>query len=612
MTDRSGRSLFLRGYAWMVYVFLYAPILVLVVFSFNTSRLNAVWRGFTLDWYVKLAHDRPVIEAAENTFIVAIISTIVSTILGTATAIGMHRFHFRFKRLMETTLYIPIVIPEIVMGVSLLCFFAKIGMRLGFATVIIAHITFSVSFVVVTVRARLHGFNMALEEAAMDLGATPWKTFKLVTLPIIMPGIISGALLAFTLSLDDFVITYFTVGPDATTLPLRIYSMVKFMITPEINALTAILLVATLALITLFDRLQRREFIAGGFTGTVIMIVVAFGLTGFLSLKRERQSAGREQLNIFNWTEYMPRSVVDEFSNRTGIRVNYDTYSSNEEMLAKLQAGASGYDLIVASDYYVQILIKRKLVRPIDKTRLKNFANLESGFVNLPFDPGNRYTVPYLWGTAGIAYNRDRVSPPPKRFDDLFDERFRNRLVVVNDVRAIIGLTLKSLGYSMNETDPARLAEAGQKLRRFLPLVKTFDSDSPKTLLLNGEADAGIVWGAEAALAHRENPAIEYTVPAEGGEMYVDNMAVPSGAPHPENALAFMDYILEPEVSLLISRAYPYGNPNREAKKLMEPALLNEHATYPSAEEIRRSEWLVDVGAATALYDRIWTEVKGQ
>ncbi|MBI2839041.1 MAG: extracellular solute-binding protein [Acidobacteria bacterium] len=608
-----GRSgILLSSYAWLIYLFLYAPILVLVVFSFNTSRLNAVWHGFTLDWYAKLAHDRPILEAAQNTFIVAIISTVASTILGTATALGMHRFHFRFKRVMEAALYVPIVIPEIVMGVSLLSFFVIAGMGLGLGTVIISHITFSVSFVVVTVRARLHGFNMAYEEAAMDLGATPWQTFTMVTLPIIMPGIISGALLAFTLSLDDFVITYFTVGPDATTLPIRIYSMVKFMITPEINALTAILLIATLALITFFDRLQRKEFMSGGLSGGIVMLLVAVGLTGFLFFRRQQQASNREQLNIFNWTEYMPRTVVEEFSRRTGIKVNYDTYSSNEEMLAKLQAGASGYDLIVASDYYVQILVKRNLIEQLDTRKLHNFGNLESDFVNLAFDPGNKYSVPYLWGTAGIAFNRDKVSPIPRSFDDLMHERFRNRLVVVNDVRAVIGMALRSMGYSMNETDPARVREAGEKLRRFMPLVKTFDSDSPKTLLLNGEADAGIVWGAEATLAHRENPAIDFVMPADGGELYLDNMAIPRGAPHMANALTFIDYILEPEVSLQLSRAYPYGNPNREAKAIMDPQLLNEGATYPPPEDLRRGEWLVDVGEATALYDRIWTEVKGQ
>lgn len=606
-----GRPL-LGIYSTLVYLFLYAPILVLVVFSFNTSKLNAVWKGFTLDWYRLLAHDRPILEATQNTLIVAVISTVISTILGTATAIGMHRFSFRLKRVFDAVLYIPIVIPEIVMGVSMLSLFAIAGIGLGLTTVIVAHVTFSVSFVVVTVRARLHGFNIAYEEAAMDLGATPWQTFQLVTLPLIMPGIISGALLAFTLSLDDFVITYFTVGPDATTLPLRIYSMVKFMITPEINALTTVLLVATLVLITLFDRLQRREYIAGGMKGSVAIVTLCALLVGGMAWRRHEQMANREQLNIFNWTEYMPQAVVEEFTRRTGIHVNYDTYSSNEEMLAKLQAGASGYDLIVASDYYVQILVKRQLIQEIDKRSLKNFSHLESEFTNLPFDPENKYSVPYLWGSGGIAYNRDRVNPPPRSFDDLLDERFRNRLVVVNDVRAVIGAALRSLGYSMNETDPERIAKAGEKVKRLAQLVKTFDSDSQKTLLLNGEADAGIVWGAEATLAARENPAITYVVPAEGCELYLDNMAIPRDAPHKTNALRFIDYVLEPDVSAMISRAYPYGNPNAEAKKLMEPELLREPATYLTADEMKRGEWLIDVGRATAIYDRIWTEAKGQ
>ena len=246
-------------YAALVYLFLYAPIIVLVLFSFNRSKLNATWTGFTVDWYVKLLHDKPILQATGNTLVVALVSTAASTVIGTAAALAMHRFNFFGKRLMEAVLYIPIVIPEIVMGVSLLALYVMLGFELGLPTVIIAHIAFSISFVTVTVRARLHGFNRYLEEAAMDLGADEWTTFRRVTFPLILPGIMSGALLALTLSLDDFVITFFTAGPGSTTLPLRIYSMLKLAVTPEVNALSTALLGTTLLLVTLSQRLQRKD-----------------------------------------------------------------------------------------------------------------------------------------------------------------------------------------------------------------------------------------------------------------------------------------------------------------------------------------------------------------
>jgi len=246
-------------YSLLIYLFLYAPIIVLVLFSFNRSKLNATWTGFTFEWYVKLLHDRPILEATANTLIVALVSTVTSTVIGTAAALAMHRFQFFGKRLMEAVLYIPIVIPEIVMGVSLLALYVMLGFELGLPTIIIAHIAFSISFVTVTVRARLHGFNRHLEEAAMDLGADEWTTFRRVTFPLILPGIMSGALLALTLSLDDFIITFFTAGPGSTTLPLRIYSMLKLAVTPEVNALSTVLLGTTLLLVTLSQRLQKRE-----------------------------------------------------------------------------------------------------------------------------------------------------------------------------------------------------------------------------------------------------------------------------------------------------------------------------------------------------------------
>lgn len=253
------RRLWSTLYTGLIYIFLYAPIAILIIYSFNTSRLNAVWEGFTLDWYRRLFQDEAILKAAANTLLVAIISTAISTILGTITALAMVRDRFPGKAILDGILYIPIIIPEIVMGISLLAFFALIRLPLGLWTMIIAHITFSTSFVVVTVRARLDGFDRSLEEAAQDLGADEWQTFRLVTLPLIMPGILAGALLAFTLSVDDFIVSYFVAGPGSTTLPLKIYSMVKFGVTPEINALSTVLLVVTLLLIVTEEALKRRS-----------------------------------------------------------------------------------------------------------------------------------------------------------------------------------------------------------------------------------------------------------------------------------------------------------------------------------------------------------------
>ncbi|MCC6167684.1 MAG: ABC transporter permease [Caldilineaceae bacterium] len=265
---RSLTERLLAGNAWLVFLFFYAPIVVLVIFSFNSGRFVSRWEGFSLAWYAKLFQNQAIALALRNSLIVAFASTVVSTILATLVAVGLERYRFRGKTALDSVLYLPIIIPDIAMAVMLLLFFiqagqilGKIGMgfSLGLGTVILAHIAFNISFVTVTVRARLADFDRSLEEAARDLYADEWQTFRYVTLPLIMPGILAGALMAFTLSLDDFVITFFTSGPGSTTLPLRIYSMVKTGITPEINALSTLMLGASMLLVFASLALQRKS-----------------------------------------------------------------------------------------------------------------------------------------------------------------------------------------------------------------------------------------------------------------------------------------------------------------------------------------------------------------
>lgn len=246
-------------YASLIYLFLYMPIAVLIMYSFNKSKLNAVWTGFTLDWYGKLMQNGDVLDAMKTSLIVALISTVAATMIGTLAAVGLYRYHFRGKTALDAMLYMPIVIPEIVMGISLLALFAQLKIPLGYLSLIAAHITFSVPFVVVVVKARLAGFDKSIEEAAMDLGATPWQTFLKVTLPVIAPGVVASALLAFTLSIDDVVISFFVAGPASATLPLKIFSMVKFGVTPEINALSTLMLLVTLCIVIIAERIRMRK-----------------------------------------------------------------------------------------------------------------------------------------------------------------------------------------------------------------------------------------------------------------------------------------------------------------------------------------------------------------
>jgi spermidine/putrescine transport system permease protein len=252
-------SLWLRGYAVLAYSYLYLPILVLVIFSFNRQRLNISWEGFTFDWYRALFQDQQVLLATRNTLLIAAVSTLVATFIGTLAALALQRYRFPGYALAESGLYIPVIIPEVVMGISLLAFFALLGIKLGLTTITLSHVAFNIPFVTLVVRARLHGFDRAIEEAAMDLGANEVITFWRVTLPTILPGVLSGALLAFTLSIDDYVITYFTAGPGSTTLPLRIFSMVRFAVTPEVNALSTLWVLTVFIILGLGQLAGRRR-----------------------------------------------------------------------------------------------------------------------------------------------------------------------------------------------------------------------------------------------------------------------------------------------------------------------------------------------------------------
>jgi len=325
-----------------------------------------------------------------------------------------------------------------------------------------------------------------------------------------------------------------------------------------------------------------------------------------------------KELNIYAWSEYIPQELLDAFAKEYKVKVNYDTYASNEELMAKLQAGKTNYDVIIPSDYTVGILSAQQMLEPIDLDHMPNFANVDDQFKNASYDPGNKYSVPYQWGSVGIAVNTAKVTKPITKFADLWDPSFKGKLVVLDDEREIIGMALLVLGFDKNSTDPAQLDAAKKKLIELKPNIKLYDSDSPKTALLTGEAVAGVVWNGEASLAHQENDKIAYVLPAEGMGLWYDNMAVPKGAPHKDAAMAFINFVLRPDMSILITKAFPYSSVNKAALELLktqDPDTYKSYMAYPAtnppADAVKNGKIVKDVGDATTLWDKVWTEVKG-
>ncbi|MGH7944399.1 MAG: ABC transporter substrate-binding protein [Opitutaceae bacterium] len=320
-----------------------------------------------------------------------------------------------------------------------------------------------------------------------------------------------------------------------------------------------------------------------------------------------RISRAAEQLNLFAWSEYIPQAVIDGFTKESGIKVNYETYASGEEMLSKLLVGGAAYDLVQPPDYIAESIIKHGLLRPLDVSRLKNLKNIAPEFRTLPHDPKQEFTVPYMTGTVGIVVNTERVKEPVRGFRDLFQPRFGNRIVVVNDNREIVSWALVTLGIDQNDITPATLAKARPLVAEWLKLIKVFDSDSPKTPLLNGDVDLGVVWSGEAARLIQENRKFIYILPQEGWHPFVDVLAIPTTAKNPALAHRFIDYVLRPEVSKLVSDEFPYTNPNTAARKLLTAEQLANAASYPKQGEMKTFR---DIGKAAADIDRLVTELK--
>ncbi len=324
-------------------------------------------------------------------------------------------------------------------------------------------------------------------------------------------------------------------------------------------------------------------------------------------------------LNLYGWSAYIPQQLLDDFSKKYGIKVNYDTYSSNEEMLAKLQAGASGYDVVIPSDYTVAIMAKQGMLEPLDLSQIPNFANIDTRFINRDYDPGNKYTVPYQWGTSALVYDKTKVPFEPKSWADLWDPKFKGRLVMLDDEREMIGMALQVLGYDRNSTDTKQLDQAEKKLIDLKPNILKFDSDTPENSIINGEAWAGLVYNGNASLAFQSDPNVVYICPTEGCGIWFDNLAIPKGAPHPDAALAFLNWVLDPQQSILITKEFPYSSVNKAALdylKTNDPTTYDAYmafsGTNPSDAFLANAKPIVDVGNATTYYDRIWTDFKSQ
>jgi spermidine/putrescine-binding protein len=401
-------------------------------------------------------------------------------------------------------------------------------------------------------------------------------------------------------------VTSFVAGVGATTLPLHIYSMVHSGLSPEINAVSTLLLVATALLLLaswLLEQGRRVREAAVPITLGLGMLAVPFLLSPV------PLSAGARELNVYIWSNYIAPETVRRFEERHHVHVNVDVYDSNEALIAKMQSGNVDYDVVCPSTYTVQSLVAQGLLRELDWSALPHGSNLDPRFLGRGHDPGNRYSVPYFWGTTGIAYRKSRVGVVDS-WGAMWDPRFRGRILMLDDARETFGAALKWRGQSVNATDPAVLAVAQRLLVAQRPLVRAYNSSNFEDVLLSGDVWLAQGWNGQFARAMAQDQDIAYVIPKEGSALFLDSLAVPRDAPHPDLAHAFIDFTMEAEVAAEICRTMQYSSPNRAALPLLPAAIRDNPTIFPPPDVVARTEIIEDLGPATVTYDRLWTEVK--
>ena len=616
-----------RIYFGLILFLMYAPIVTLMILSFNASKSRTKWGGFTLSWYVSLFRDEAIMSALYNTLVIALVSAFLATLLGTAASIGISAMKPRAKTVFMGITNIPILNSEIVTGISLMLLFIACRVTLGFTTILLSHITFCIPYVILSVMPKLKQTDKSTYEAAQDLGAGPIYAFFKVVFPDIMPGVVSGFLMAFTMSLDDFIITHFTKGPGVDTLSTKIYAEVRKGIRPEMYALSTLLFVTVLVLLILINSSPKGSAdtkVTASKKGinwvfrlavpAVLLIVFIGGGIGY-SLKNAGNASG-EKLIVYNWGEYIDPEVLDMFEEETGISVTYEEYETNEIMYPKIQSHAIAYDVVCPSDYMIQRMIENDLLAEINWDNVPNIKNMDPSYMEQSesFDPGNKYSVPYCVGTVGILYNTKMVDEPVDSWDILWDENNKDNILMQDSVRDAFAVALKRNGDSLNSVDVNELNQAANDLIEQKPLVQAYVVDQVRDKMIGNEAALGVIYSGEAGYTQRENPDLEYVIPEEGSNVWIDSWVIPKNAQNKENAEKFINFMCRPDIALMNFEYITYSTPNKAARELIEdPEVRNSKILFADQEELKNCETFQYLGEeADNYYNELWNKVKSR
>lgn len=614
-------------------LFFYLPILYIIVFSFNDSRSLTKFSGFSLRWYEKMFADSTMMEAVLYTVVIALIATVVSTVVGTITAIGLSKSRKVVQKMVERINDLPVMNPDIVTAISLLMFFSVLTVKKGFGTLLIAHIMFCIPYVMLSVTPKLRSLDPNLIDAAMDLGATPFQALTKVIVPQIKPGIVSGALIAFTMSFDDFVISYFTTGNGVSNISILVYTMSK-RVNPSINALsTIVILLITLALgvvnIVPIVR-EKREKDGKASRGmsrravaavAAVLVLAVLGGTVGAGIAQNRKSAaaiekyGSNVLKLYLPGEYLGENVISDFEKQFGVRVIVENFDSNEMMYTKLMAG-DRYDVVIPSDYMIERLMKEDYLQKIDKSLIPNMENMDEAVLGMSYDPRNDWSIPYFWGSVGLVYNHENVDPATverEGWEILRNTDYAGHIYIYDSERDSFMMAFKSLGYSMNTEDPDEINAAYEWLLQMNNTMSpVYVTDEVIDSMMNGYKDIAVVYSGDATVILDENEEMSFYMPEQGTNIWCDAMVIPANAENPKLAHEFINYMLTYEAAFDNTETVGYTSPNAEVFEEMTTSedLYAENAAYLPRSGYDKDEMFHDNQILMRELSRLWIKVK--
>ena len=533
--------------------------------------------GFSLRWYEHMLESRDMMEALYTTFGVALIATFVSTVVGTISAIGLSKSRKIVRDVMAQVNNLPLMNPEIVTAIGFMLLFITFQMKKGYVTMLLAHIAFCIPYVILSVMPKIRSLDPNLADAAMDLGCTPWKALTKVIVPQITPGIFSGALIAFTMSIDDFIISYFVTGSGVKNLSIMVYTMSK-RVNPSINAMsTLVVVIITIALVVINvvplirskqekkEELRKHRFLVPGIAGALVILLIV-GLIGIGGRGSSLPYAG-QTLYVYNWGEYTGENLIKDFENETGATVVMENFDSNEQMYIKV-ANGEAFDILVPSDYMIQRLIGEGYLQKLNHSKLTCMDDLTDAVKGLPYDPENEYSVPYFWGTVGIVYDKTKVDEADLKkegFDIFLDEKYRGDIYLYDSERDSFMMALKALGYSMNTSDEAEIQEAYDWLVRCVETMQPeIVTDEIIDNMAQGRKALGLIYSGDAAYVMSENEDMGFYLPESGTNLWSDAMVIPANAKNPDLAHEFINFVSSYDGAYDNSSYVGYTSPNQE------------------------------------------------